>query len=264
MTSIHPIKDPGDGRVQCSGCDKYVWQVIHSCRGEGKMFDNLGDRMKSYESDERLAKGAVIIRVDGKAFHTWTKKFQADKPFDTAIHSAMTYAMVETSKQMQGFKLAYTQSDEATFCLMNIEEKTDGWFDYKLQKLTSLTASMFTFYFNRYFDWEYTLPAFFDARAFNIPVEDAANNFVWRQQDWKRNSVQMLARAHFSHKEMLGKSKNVALDMLSELGVDWNELAPWEKYGTFYDGATINSTYLDYEAINKILEKERVNATNEE
>lgn len=29
----HPHADPGDGRTECGTCGKWVWPVIHSCKG---------------------------------------------------------------------------------------------------------------------------------------------------------------------------------------------------------------------------------------
>ena len=42
----------------------------------------------------------------------------------------------------------------------------------------------------------------FDARCFNIPKEEVANYFYWRQLDATRNSIQMVGQANFSHKEL--------------------------------------------------------------
>lgn len=201
---------------------------------------DIGIRMKSYEIPRVLEKGAVIIRVDGKSFHTWTNQVGAIKPFDTAIIACMTYASIRVSESMQGFRLAYTQSDESTFLLANEGEKEELWFGGKLDKLVSITASMFTYYFNerfnffaKHYDQYVTVPAFFDARAFNIPIEDAANCFYWRQIDWLRNSISMLGRAHFSHKELSGKSVDKVKEMLLKKGIDWEDCLDYEQFGTF-------------------------------
>lgn len=223
------------------------------------MTQDIGTRMKSYESNRRLADGAVIIRVDGKAFHTWTKQINASKPFDLAVQTSMWVATERTAQVMQGFRLAYTQSDEATFLLMNPYENQQLWFGGKVDKLVSIAASTFTYYFNDEFSyWTGTrgyqkVPAFFDARAFNIPVEDAANCFYWRQLDWLRNSVHMLGRSHFSHKELLGKSARQVKEMLKENGVSWDELPAADKYGTFVtmEGVLL-SMPVNYEQINRL------------
>jgi tRNA(His) guanylyltransferase len=219
---------------------------------------DIGVRMKSYENKRKLEKGAVIVRVDGKAFHTWTKNIEARKPFDGAVMDSMIDATAFTSEKMQGFKLAYTQSDEATFLLTNIGDKEELWFGGKLDKIVSLAASTFTYYFNKAFGYFVTsrgypeVPAFFDARAHNIPIEDAANNFFWRQQDWERNSVHMVGRAHFSHKQLYGRSLIDIKEMLLVEGVDWDKLPSDEKYGTYVSKNGYVSSKLNYYEINEL------------
>ena len=218
----------------------------------------LGDRMKAYENDERLPKGAAVIRVDGKAFHTWTRKAHLDRPFDSLMNRYMNAAALSCMREMQGCRLAYTQSDESTFILTNLKEKEQSWFDYKVQKLASLTASMFTYYFNMY--WENSVPpAFFDARAFSIPIEDVANVLVWRQQDNARNYIQSWANFNYPRKMVIGRSNAELTETLWEDGKDPDKLPKWVRYGTFIsrtsDGMVRTfSRKLNYDDINNYLE----------
>jgi tRNA(His) guanylyltransferase len=200
--------------------------------------DSLGDRIKRYEATYAhtlTPRSCLVIRVDGKAFHTFTKG--CEKPFDQPLIEAMVDATKFTASQMQGFKLAYTQSDEATFLLTDYDTyDTQGWFGYELNKVVSISASAFTAAFNQ----SYTLKprrtvAMFDSRAFIVPQDDAANVFLWRQQDWERNSLQMLARAHFSHKELHGKNHAAIHEMLHSVGVNWADLSNQLKNGTYVD-----------------------------
>lgn len=213
------------------------------------MSDNLGDRIKSYErvSNHKFTpRSPVFIRIDGKSFHTFTKG--CEKPFDKTLIDAMVYAAQKTAKEIGGFKLAYVQSDEATFMLTDTDTlTTQGWFDYELNKIVSISASAFTAYFNSYWfnykegtrglastDGESKM-AMFDSRAFTVPVEDAPNVFIWRQRDWERNSIQMLARAHFSHKECQNKKVPELHEMLHAKGVNWSKLPYQLKNGTFIE-----------------------------
>lgn len=195
---------------------------------------DIGDRIKAYEaaSNYRLTPNScVFIRVDGKAFHTFTRGMA--RPFDHRLMRTMVEAAVETARGMQGFKLGYVQSDEATFLLTDFDtHDTAGWFGYEVNKLVSISASTMTMHFNRLFSERPT--AVFDSRAFVVPQPDAPNVFVWRQMDWERNSLQMLAHAHFSHRELHGKGRRDMHDMLMlERGVNWAELSSQEKNGTF-------------------------------
>lgn len=158
--------------------------------------------------------------------------------------------MVETSKLMTGFKMAYTQSDECTFMITDFDSiETQGWFDYELNKLVSISASAFTAFFNWYWHMRADMPNFtamFDSRAFVVPESDAPNVFVWRQKDWYRNSIQMLAQSLFSQKQLNGKKIPEVLEMLKQKGSDWDYLSDQLKYGTFYTPDEVLHGQLDY------------------
>jgi len=235
---------------------------------------SLGDRMKSYEDKAQLEKGVVLVRVDGKAFHTWTKNADLERPFDQNMHFAMEHATCKTAMQMQGFRIAYTQSDEATFLLENLKPESGAWFDYKIQKLASITASMFTLHFNLFMRSRDPLapgwvpPAYFDARAFSMPVEDAANNFVWRQQDNTRNIIQALAHKEFGHKAVQNIPSYELATRLYNIGKGPSTLPEWVRRGTFVvrpeqGNWNIFNEILTYDEINRLAGlEEQMNAAN--
>lgn len=201
---------------------------------------SLGMRMKEYEKNPATDNGVNMLRVDGRAFHTWTKKVLRHKgPFSHVVHDCMTYATEYLAADMQGFKLAYTQSDESTFLMENLGEKTEAWFGGKTHKITSIAASVFTYAFNSHYKYYVDvlgypdIPAYFDARVHSIPVEDAPNNFVWRQKDWQRNSIQMLGQWHLGQSVMNGLSNQQVLNELNFRGISWDDLDEWKRYGTF-------------------------------
>jgi tRNA(His) guanylyltransferase len=225
------------------------------------MKDSIGDRIKRYErvSDHMLTPcSPMFIRVDGRAFHTWTKGMR--RPYDDRLTNAMVNTAASVVKDMPGFKLAYLQSDECTFMLTDTERvESQGWFDYRLNKVVSIAASAFTAYFNWVFphgEFSYTLPpAMFDARAFTVPYEDAPNVFVWREKDWERNSLSMLAQSHFSHKELQGKKKSEQHEMLHSIGVNWADETPAHKNGTFlHPDGTATHEYLVWSEIAELIE----------
>jgi len=227
----------------------------------GNKRDSLGDRMKNnYENRAKtylVRRMPVIIRLDGKAFHTFTRGF--DKPFDDVMMQAMQHTTLKLCQEIQGCVFGYTQSDEITLVLVDYNEiDTDAWFDYSTQKMCSVAASMCTLYFNDYFkdfylEWlsntnfedensrkldrvyckAMDKGAMFDARVFNIPKEEVTNCVLWRQQDATRNSISSLAQSKFSHKELHGKNSSQMQDMLMEkFGINWNNLSVPEKRGT--------------------------------
>lgn len=211
------------------------------------MNDSLGGRMKRYEAASAhtlMPRTPVMIRVDGRAFHTFTRECQ--RPFDRDIIRAMVIAAQYTAADMAGFRLAYVQSDEASFLIDDLSSlQSQPWFGNKLHKLVSLSASLFTAAFNK--AWPGTELATFDSRAFSIPREDAPNAFVWRQRDWERNSLQMLAQSHFTHAQLQGKSHTEIHDMLHTRGVNWTRLTEQMKNGTFVlPGGDLRHDRIDY------------------
>lgn len=226
--------------------------------------DDLGTRMKTFYEQvpkTRLVRRTpVAIRIDGKAFHTYTRGFK--KPFDEVLIKSMQETTKYLCENIQGCVLGYTQSDEITLILVDYQTlDSSAWFDYQVQKMCSISASMATMQFNKVFselvqEWSYdyyearnhtneddkyedTLlsaierGAVFDARVFNIPKEEVTNLIYWRQLDATRNSIQMVGQANFSHKELHGKSCNDIQDMLfTQKGINWNDYPTHMKRGT--------------------------------
>jgi tRNA(His) 5'-end guanylyltransferase len=233
--------------------------------------DELGLRMKNfYESVPKtslMRRTPVAIRIDGKAFHTFTRGFE--KPFDEVLGRAMRETMKYLCENIQGCVLGYTQSDEITLILVDYKKLTSSaWFDYEVQKMCSIAASMATMAFNKAFEKELNkwktqnFPtnylghlnapvtvdtvklletyhkaidkgAMFDARCFNIPKEEVANLIYWRQLDAARNSIQMVGQAYFSHSELHGKNQNDIQEMLwSTHGINWNDYSTHLKRGS--------------------------------
>lgn len=227
---------------------------------------SLATRMKRYEESSRYIltpRTPVIIRCDGKAFHTFTRKM--DKPFDSYFIGAMTLAANEVAKRIQGFKMAYVQSDEASFLFTDYDKlDTQGWFNYRVDKMVSISASLMSVWFNYHLNKEKfhtnELPIF-DSRVFNIPENDIANYFLWRYKDWNRNSIQMYAQSFFSHKQLHKKSCSAIHEMLHAIGKNWaKDLSNIEKNGTFFikkNGEIILTQNFDlnYNSIDSILKE---------
>lgn len=219
--------------------------------------DSLGNRMKGYENAYRIylpRRLPVIVRVDGRAFHTLTKCFK--RPFDFLFHNVMVQTAIALCKEISGAKVAYTQSDEISVLITNNDTiDTQPWFNNNLQKLTSLAASIATLSFNSTLEKEYIdlrtfaetdeddeylnsiyhnawRHATFDARAFVLPEDEICNYFHWRQTDATRNSIQMAAQALYSHKELHGKNCDDLQEMIFQKGVNWNNYEVWQKRGS--------------------------------
>lgn len=203
-------------------------------------YNELGKRMKTFYEQipktKLMRRTPVIIRVDGKAFHTFTRGFQI--PFDDVLIETMQQTMKCLCESIQGCVLGYCQSDEISLVLVDYKKlESAAWFDYEVQKMCSVAASIATLAFNENLDRIVSREckdqsidetnslvrshlkaldhgAMFDARVFNIPKEEVTNYFYWRQLDASRNSVEMVGHANFTTKELHGKSCNEVQDML--------------------------------------------------
>ena len=223
---------------------------------------NLAVRMKEfYENVPKtnlMRRTPVVIRIDGKTFHSFTKGFK--RPFDEVLIKTMQETTKYLCENIQGCVLGYTQSDEISLVLVDYQRfETSAWFDYEVQKMCSIAASMATMAFNKFFYENVFLyngmasvdmsnkkypykevyakavkkGAMFDARVFNVPKEEVTNYIYWRQLDASRNSIQMVGQANFSHKELQNKSCNNIQDMLMEQkGINWNDYPTVCKRGT--------------------------------
>lgn len=204
---------------------------------------SIGDRMKSsYENITRVylpRRTYTILRLDGCHFHTWTKGL--DKPFDNRVIKSMQNTAYYLMREIQGAKLAYTQSDEISILLTDFDDiNTEAWFGGNVQKMCSVAASMASNYFNAAVDefiGIYRSDALFDCRVFTIPEPvEVLNYFIWRHRDCERNSIQSAGQAYFSHTELMNKSGKEVQEMLYQAkGINWAVYYPNEfKNGTFY------------------------------
>jgi tRNA(His) 5'-end guanylyltransferase len=240
-------------------------------------FDDIGFRMKhDYEDRYRFEltrRVPVIIRIDGRSFHSFCKNFA--KPYDMPFKFSMWETAKALCEEIMGAKIAYVQSDEISILVLDYSEKigTAAYFDYNVQKIASVTAAYATMAFNKAFvgniaelysqsekDMFETYQkvygdcldkATFDSRVFNIPEKEVCNYFIWRQLDATRNSIQMSARCLFSQKELqyIG-TKKLQYKMLTEKNVNWND------YPTFFKrGVCVKKETMEIESSTKGLIK---------
>ncbi len=193
--------------------------------------DPIMTRMKvNYEKRQEhflLRRVPVIIRLDGEAFHTLTKKF--NRLFDENFQTAMKQTGMHLCKKIQGAKCAYVQSDEISVLLTDFDRfKTEAWFDYEQSKVESISAGMAASYFSLNFT-----AGVFDSRARNYPKEEVCNYFHARQLDWIRNSLLIYTHSVYSDKQMKNKNQKDMHEMLFAKGMNWAKLPYSWKNGIF-------------------------------
>jgi tRNA(His) 5'-end guanylyltransferase len=210
---------------------------------------SLGDRMKWYEKNFSLPKAVpllpIIARLDGRAFHTWTKGLL--KPFDNEFMETMAYTTKKLVEETNAV-IGYTQSDEISLIFYSDNLDSQVFFDGKMQKINSILPSMCTQFFNHiahdFIAFADKPPAFFDCRVWQVPtLREAGLYLLWREEDATRNSIQSVGQANFSHSKLQNLScKQIQEKLFQERKINWNDYSSSEKRGTYFRKETISST----------------------
>lgn len=188
---------------------------------------SFGDRMKRYEktaSYQHPFNVPIIIRVDGRAFHTFTQDL--NKPFDSQFIEMMDTVGLALCNEIPGTRITYLQSDEISLLIYN-EIGQEAWFDNKISKMVSVSASIAS---AAAMKWKYendlkaNTEVTFDSRVFTIPEFEIVNYFLWRQRDWERNSLNMLARKYYAHERLHNKKKAQLHELIHQAGDNWANL----------------------------------------
>lgn len=208
----------------------------------------LDQLMKSYEHAYRRKVSPtdyILLRLDGKAFHTFTRGLE--RPYDRDLIRAMQETTVELCQGIQGVRFAYTQSDEISLLITPWDSldadisKLDPAFGGVEAKLISISASIATAAFNK--AWaksqgsDGVKTAHFDSRLWTFSGTEEGEKLVrqyfdWRRLDCTRNSVSMAAQAQFSHKDLMGVGVSQMKVKLKETGKPWEEEPLDFRYGS--------------------------------
>ena len=224
---------------------------------------SLSDRMKEYESvhtQTSLVPGIpVYVRIDGRAFHTFTRGLR--KPFDNDF----AWTMKETTKHLHDKTnafISYVQSDEISLCYL---EPSKMPFETRLFKLESVLAGMASAAFCVYGSKtklkdriEKMIPHF-DCRVCNLPsLDECANMLLFRERDCLKNAITLVALEHFSNKQIHRKNGDEKIEMLKSIGVDFNnDIDEDFRYGAWFRRVVFQKE-LDAETLAKIPEKQRI------
>lgn len=214
--------------------------------------DFFGDRMKDYERRSEVALLPMLptfARVDGRAFHSFTKGM--DRPYDPR----MSFAMIKTASflaEETNASMAYTQSDEITLVWFSDNYKSQIWFDGRHSKMVSQIAALATLKF--YQTCQKVMPKYaeklpsFDARVWQTPnLTEGVNVFLWREWDATKNSITMAARTVYSDKELHEKNSSQKQEMLFQRGINWNDYPAPFKRGTYIQKRKRVRPFLDSE-----------------
>lgn len=226
------------------------------------MTDALGDRCKAFEQAEagRAAMPGLplLVRLDGRSFSNFTRGLA--RPYD----KRMSRCMIETTRylvQHTHALVGYTQSDEISLAWHHPESGSDLLFGGKFQKLTSVLAGMASARFCQlvvaHIPEKADRTPHFDCRVWQVPtLQDAADVFIWREDDATKNSVTMAARSVYSDRELFEKCTSAKHDMLHAKGINWNDYPAFFKRGAYLQRRTQRKALTDEERM-RIPEKHR-------
>ena len=225
--------------------------------------ESLGDRMKAYEmvhTQTSLVPGIpVYVRIDGRAFHTFTRGLQ--KPFDPDFAWTMKEVTKHLHDKTNAF-ISYVQSDEISLCYL---EPSKMPFETRLFKLESVLAGMASAAFCVYGSKtklkdriEKMIPHF-DCRVCQMPLKEIPNMLLFRERDCLKNAITLVALEHFSNKQIHKKNSDEKIEMLlKEAGVDFaKDIDEDFRVGSWFRRVVFQKE-LDAETLAKIPEKQRV------
>ena len=227
---------------------------------------DLDKRMKKYEklnSRKCMPLLPVFARLDGRSFHNFCKDMA--RPYDVGFRYVMRETLRFLMNETQA-RVGYTESDEISLMWYTDNDKSQIFFDGKVDKMISILSSMCSVRFNQlckdkgFYDADapkaiYNKAPLFDCRVWQVPDKiEATNVFVWRELDSVRNSIQLAGQYYFSHNELHQKSCNDIQEMLfQQHGINWNDYDPDFKRGIYYRRVKrlINYTQKELEGLPK-------------
>ncbi len=191
--------------------------------------------MKEYEvySDLRVpVNSKIIIRLDGRSFHSFVKKMEFEKPYDDSFCDVMVKVSKDLFEEFSPIFI-YTFSDEISILLDKVP------FNGRFEKINSVMASFASSSFTLNYDGEFQKPVAFDSRIIPINDSDIYDYFKWRQDEAWRNCVNgygiHFLKSKYSSSEANERINGLNLSDIHELlfdnGINLNDVDTWKKRG---------------------------------
>jgi len=210
--------------------------------------DNLYFKSKESAYLHQLENDKIaIIRLDGKSFHTFTRRFK--KPFDKEFMGAMDSTAKFVLENVFPFALfGYVQSDEISIVFTDRFNKNREFpFSGRVEKFLTISSSAASLGFERALKTD-GLPLF-DARVFTVDSFEEVQSYMdWRRMDARKNAITMAATEVHGHRIIEKIPTRKRLEMLE--GTEFEILPEGFLYGrllvkeqrpeitTFVDGRT--------------------------
>ena len=191
--------------------------------------------MKEYEvySSLKVPKNSkIIMRLDGRSFHSLARDLELTKPYDENFYRVMSQVCRDLFEEFSPL-FVYTFSDEISLLFDKLP------FDGRIEKLNSViasfTASSFVMHYNR----EFKKPPAFDSRVIPVTDEDIVKYFRWRQDESWTNCVNSHGISYLKSKypnnvandKINGMNLSDIHELLFENGINLNDIETYKKRG---------------------------------
>ena len=152
------------------------------------MLNTLRERIQSYQdiSDYKLlAKLPVITIINGRQFKKLTSLL--NKPFDIIFFEVFTATAIKLFQEIDGSVFSYSFNDEIVIVSRNDQTiDTRPYYDNKIQKIVSATASIASIEFNKMAEakgMQLFGDPIFTSKCFVVPhIGEAINTLIAKQQ----------------------------------------------------------------------------------
>ncbi len=191
--------------------------------------------MKEYEiySDLRVpVNSKIIIRLDGRSFHSFAQNMELKKPYDDNFCRVMVNVSKELFEEFSPLFI-YSFSDEISILLDNVP------FNGRIEKMNSVIAGFASSSFTLNYDVQFSKAVSFDSRVIPITDDKIYDYFKWRQDEAWRNCINgygiHFLKSKYSSDEANEKINGLGLSDIHELlfqnGINLNDVETWKKRG---------------------------------
>ena len=191
--------------------------------------------MKDYEvySSLKVPKNSkLIVRLDGRSFHSLARDLDLEKPYDENFYKVISEVCEDLFEEFSPL-FVYAFSDEISLILDNIP------FDGRIEKINSVFASFAASSFVIHYNTQFKKPPAFDSRVIPVSDEDILKYFKWRQDESWRNCVNSHGISYLKSKysnsdandKIKGMSQSEVHELLFQNGINLNDVETYKKRG---------------------------------
>ncbi|UYV81142.1 THG1L [Cordylochernes scorpioides] len=201
--------------------------------------------VRHFEEEKKCLKDCwIVVRIDGKSFHKFTKLHDYIKPNDDRGLNLMTKSALSVMENIKDICLAYGQSDEYSFIFQRNTQLYNRRESKIMTYVCSLFSSSFVYYWNNFFEYPLKSIPSFDAKIILYPTNKKLRDYMsWRQADCHINNLYntafwaLIQEGGLSPRDSEQRlCKTVSSDkneiLFTEFNINYNELPQLYRKGT--------------------------------